>query len=85
MDAVVHDVINLKNRGAIISIPCGSDSVIKAGDKFKCGNNSWLVRSVERYDGYMRWMLLAPLGDSKAPVGGCIITRIIEEHALPVL
>ena len=80
MDAVVHDVIKLKNRGTIVAIPCGSDFVLKAGDKFMCGNNSWLVRSIERYDGYMRWMLLAPLGNSRGPISGCIMSRIEESE-----
>jgi len=78
MDAVVHDVIKLKNRGAVVAIPCGSDYVINPGDKFKCGSLSWLVRSIERYDGYMRWMLLAPLENSKIPMSGYILSRIEE-------
>jgi len=76
MDLIVHDVIKLKNRGNIIAVNAGGTDAPKPGDKFSCGNCSWIVRSMETHDGYSYWLLIKPLSGSKFPMSGYILDKV---------
>lgn len=75
MEIIVHDVFELKNRGTIISVPCGSSFILNPGDVFECGVHSWVIRSTENYDGFMRLILLIPVEESKPPIRGYILSK----------
>lgn len=70
---IVQDVLALKNRGPIISV---SNVWPKIGDTLRFNSYSWIVKSIENYDGYLRWLLLSPVGKPGVVSTGYVLAKV---------